>query len=159
MRKALVFKIILVVFLFGFAFGTSFLVTSFLDKDKFTNPKLLVTFEDSREFNLENLQKQKEEEALTNYPYIFTIENKSNTKTNFNIKITDTLKNLTRDDLAYVLVLNNQTIKSGNLKDIKADILYNGEIAKNKTDTYKLYIYVTNELKDISYKYSLSIIS
>ena len=39
MRKALVFKIILVVFLFGFAFGTSFLVTSFLDKGKFTKTK------------------------------------------------------------------------------------------------------------------------
>ena len=53
------------------------------------------------------------------------------------------------------LYLNDKEVKEGNLKDLKDNILYETKIGKKKTDTYKLYVYLTKDIEDIDYTYTI----
>ena len=162
MKKGiLVGKIIGVIVLCIFAVGMSYFVTRHIEKARYSDINLLVTFEDTKEFTLENTKKMDKEEALKTYPYIFKIENKGKRKADFDIKITDSDEsNVDREKLNYIVIKNDDEIKSGKLSDIKeTDSFISNNIDAKKTDTYKVYIYLTSEVKDAKYTYSLSLIS
>lgn len=159
-RRLLIGKIIGLIGIICFTMGISYVLTYELDKSKFEDIKLLVTFEDTKKFSLENTSFLTHDEALKTYPYIFSVKNNGKSLVNYEIRIKDKeISNLERNNLNYILFLNDKEIKKGELDEIKDNILYDNRIKTKKTDIYKLYIYVNKEIKDAKYKYSLEIIS
>lgn len=160
MKKGiLVGKIIGVILLCIFVAGMTYVVTRYLEAARYSDINLLVTFEDTKEFTLENTKKLTKEEALLTYPYIFTVENKGSRKADFEIKLTDSFeKNVTRDKLNYIIMKGDKELVSGKLSEIPKDnIFYTNSVEAKKTDTYKIYIYLVEDIKDASYTYSLSL--
>lgn len=158
MKRLLIGKIIGFIGLILFVMVLSYVVTLYLEKDKFEDINLLVTFEDTKYFELENTSFLEKEEVSKTYPYIFEIENKGITSVNYQIEITDLeISNLTREDLDYILILDSEEVKTGTLSEIDNNILYSSNIKTKKTGTYKLYIYLNKEKEDVSYKYSLEV--
>ncbi len=156
-KRGLVGKVIGSIGICIFACGIAYVVTHYIEKSKYADINLIVTFEDTKEFTLENVKKLTKEEALNTYPYVFTLENKGIVGTDFNLKIEDN-KDTPRENLNYILLLNDKEIVSGKLSDIKDDILFSGNIARKKTDTYKVYIYFNTDIKNAKYTYSLKIL-
>ena len=136
------------------AVGVSYFVTGYLDKNLYLNTELEVTLEDSKEFSLESKEKLTKEEAIKIYPNTIKVENKSLKKVEYTISI-DNKKTDNLDALSYVLYLNNKEVKSGDLKDLKDNLLYETKVGMKKTDTYKLYIYLNKDIEDIDYTYSI----
>ena len=137
-----------------FAVGASYFLTQYLDKNLYLNTELEVTLEDSKEFSLESKEKLTKEEAIKIYPNTIRVENKSLKKVNYTISI-DNKKTDNLDALSYVLYLNDEEVKSGDLKDLKDNLLYETKVGMKKTDTYKLYIYLNKDIEDIDYTYSI----
>ncbi len=157
-KKALIGKIIGVILICIFSAGITYVVMHYVERAKYQNINLLVTFEDTKEFTLENTKKLDKENALLTYPYIFTMENKGKNTTSFKINLQDKLSdNLERENLDYIIICNDKEIKSGNLKDINSDtnLFYEGKITGKSKDTYKVYIYLNEDIKDVTYTYSL----
>lgn len=156
-KKLLIGKIIGFVGLLIFTTGVSYMITYYLDRSLYSNIDLLVTMEDTETFTISNTNKLDDELVLETYPYIFEVKNK-NEKTNFNILLLDNnLENVERSNLNYILYKNDELVKKGVLSEIKNNILYNASISKKATDTYKLFVYVNEELEDVSYEYSIKI--
>ncbi|MBQ8472328.1 MAG: hypothetical protein IJ501_02365 [Bacilli bacterium] len=156
MKRILIGKIIGTLGLILFTTGLSYLITYQLDRDKFQDINILVTFEDSKEFTLENLNKLDKESAMLTYPYIFEVKNEGKSKTSYKIKIKNLeLNNLEKENLNYILIKNDLEVKSGSLIDLEDNLLYNTNILKKEIDIYKLYIYLNQEIEDVSCKYSL----
>ena len=150
-------KIIGIILLCIFVMGISYVVSMYVDKNKYGDINLNVTFEDTEEFKLENTNKQTKEEALKNYPYIFTLENKSLANLDFDLVIDDKLsEGLDRSSLDYIILVNDKEIASGSLNDIKDNILLKNKIERKKKDTYKVYIYFNEEVSG-EYSYSLKV--
>lgn len=137
-----------------FAVGASYFLTQYLDKNLYLNTELEVTLEDSKEFSLESKEKLTKEEAIKIYPNTIKVENKSLKKVDYTLSI-DNKKTDNLDALSYVLYLNDEEVKSGDLKDLKDNLLYETKIGMKKTDTYKLYIYLNKDIEDIDYTYSI----
>ncbi len=151
-------KIIGIILLCIFVMGISYVVSMYVDKNKYGDINLNVTFEDTEEFKLENTNKQTKEEALKNYPYIFTLENKSLANLDFDLVIDDKLsEGLDRSSLDYIILVNDKEIASGTLNDIKDNILLKNKIERKKKDTYKVYIYFNEEVTNSEYSYSLKV--
>ena len=158
MKRILVGKIIGTIGLILFAIGISYIITYQFDKNLYEDINILVTFEDNKEFTLENTSKLDKESAILTYPYIFEVKNEGKSQISYNIKINEIeLNNLEKEDLDYVLIKNDEEVKSGSLIDLEDDLLYNTNISKKRTDVFKLYIYLNKEILDISCKYSLII--
>lgn len=154
-KRMVVGKIIGFIGICIFSCGIAYVVTHYLEKNKYADINLIATFEDTKEFTLENVKKLDKEGALKTYPYIFTLENKGISNVNFDLKLEDS--DFSRENLDYIIVLNDKEVASGSLLDIKDDILLKGNIGRKKTDTYKVYIYYTEDVKDPKYTYSLKI--
>ena len=150
MKKLLVGKVIGFLGICIFAVGISYIVTYYLDKNLYEDINFLVTFEDTKEFTIENAHSR--EDVLKTYPYIFTVLNQGKKKTDYEIVLSD--NNSDRENLQYILFLNDQEVKSGSLNELKKNVLYTAKLGSNKTDTYQLYVY-SKEEKD--YTYSLLI--
>ena len=155
MKKLLIGKIIGLIGLCLLAVGVSYFVSYALEKGLYNDINLLVTFEDTKEFTLENYQKMDEKEALTIYPYVFVVENKEKGVVKFDMVIKDTLDNLSRSDINYILYLKDKEVKRGSLSDLKNDILYSGTIKSKSKDTYKVYMYLNETKENATYKYSV----
>ena len=151
-------KIIGVILLCIFVTGISYVVSLYVDKNKYGDINVIATFEDTEEFKLENTNKQTKEEALKNYPYIFTLENKSLANLDFDLTIDDKLsEGLDRSSLDYIILVNDKEVASGSLSDIKDNVLLKNSIGKKKADTYKVYIYFNEKLENVEYSYSLKV--
>ena len=135
-----------------FVAGISFILTKYLDKNMYLNTELLVTFEDTKKFKLENTNKLTKDEALKTYPNTFKIENKSLKKVSYQVNI-ETKDKL--DKINYILYLNDKEIGDGKLSDLKDNILYENNIDRKKEDTYKLYLYLTEEEDNFDFTYSI----
>lgn len=158
MKRLLIGKIIGFIGLILFVMGLSYIVTSYLEKDKYEDINLLITFEDTKYFELENTSFLEKDEVIKTYPYIFEIENKGKSSVNYQIEITDLeISNLTREDLNYILMLDSEEVKTGTLSEIDNNILYSFKIKSKNNEKYKLYIYLNKEKEDVSYKYSLEV--
>ena len=120
-----------------------------------------VTFDDNESYVIPNTSKLTKEEALKEWPYIINLENKGDAKGIYQIRIKELdNNNIKRDDLEYVLLLNDKEVVSNKLTNIKDDVLYTYEINGSEKQNYKLYIWVNNELDDkedekLHYEYSL----
>ena len=151
-------KIIGVILLCIFVVGISYVVSLYVDKNKYGDINVIATFEDTEEFKLENLDKETKEEALKNYPYIFTLENKSLANLDFDLTIEDKLsEGLDRSSLDYIILVNDKEVASGTLSDIKDNVLLKNSISRKKKDTYKVYIYFNEKLENVEYSYSLKV--
>jgi len=151
-------KIILVIIICLIMVGVGYIGTKYLDKNLYLNTNLLVTFEDTKEFNLESTKVFDKESATSIYPNKITIENKSLKKVKYNLVLTKIDSNIDEDNLEYILYLNDKEVKSGKISSIK-DILYTTDIGIKKKDYYKLYIYLTKETSDPKYNYKLEVTS
>ena len=99
------------------------------------------------------------EKALKEWPYIMEVNNTGGGKGLYQILLTDVeTSTIKRDDLDYVLLLDDKEVSNGNLGDIKNNVLYTGEILGNTKQKYKLYIWVIKEQekeKESNYEYKL----
>ena len=136
----------------------AYFATFYLDKlRKGGDVKVTVTFDDTETFKIESVKKMDKEKALKEWPYIMNVENTGSGKGLYQIIITDIeTSTIPRDKLEYVLKLDDKEVASGKMKDIKDNILYTGEIEGNTKQTYKLYIWVIDDVKeDAIYEYKL----
>jgi hypothetical protein len=134
--------------------------TMYLDKlRKGGEVNVTVTFDDTETFKLESVKKMDKEKALKEWPYIMNVENTGSGKGLYQIIITDIeTSTIPRDKLEYVLKLDDKEIASGNLKDVKDNILYTGEIEGNTKQEFKLYIWVIVDAfnyEEDNYEYKL----
>lgn len=86
-KRLLIGRIIGFIGICIFAMGLSYTVTYYMDKVLYEDISLLVTFEDTETFKLENTSKLEKTEALNTYPYIFSIENNGLGSVTYQIKI------------------------------------------------------------------------
>ena len=151
-------KIIGIILLCIFAMGITYVVSKYVDASRYGSINIDVTFEDSKEFSLENKDQQTKTEALKDYPYIFTIENKSLANLDFDLVLEDKLsEGIDRSSLDYIVLVNDKEIASGNLDSIKDNILLKNKINRKTKDTYKVYIYFNEKLNKPEYSYSLKV--
>lgn len=148
-------KFILVIGICLFMVGLGYIVTKYLDKNLYLNTNLLVTFEDTREFTLESFDVLDSTSALETYPNKFTIENKSLKSVSYDVLFSSET-NIDKDNLSYILYLNDEEVKSGKISSI-SDVLYTSNIKTLKKDYYKLYIYLTEKESDPEFTYKLEI--
>ena len=158
MKKNKIGKIILCIGICLFMVGVGYFVTKYLDKNMYLNTNLLVTFEDTKEFNLESDDVYNKEGAMDIYPNKFTILNRSLKQVKYNIVLSKIDSNVDDDNLEYTLYLNDKEVKSGKVSDI-GDSLYTTNIGIKKKDYYKLYIYLTEKEKDPKFNYKLEVTS
>ena len=158
MKRNKVGKIILFIGICLFMTSLGYVVTKYLDKNLYLNTNLLVTFEDYKEFNLENTDVLTKDEAILEYPNKFIIENRSLKNVNYSIKLIEIDSNIENDKLNYILYKNDKEIKSGLLSEID-DILYQTDISIKKKDYYKLYIYLNEKEEEPKYTYKLEVTS
>ncbi len=156
MKKNRIGKIIGFIGLCIFLVGVSYMVTSYLDKNLYLNTNLEVTFEDTKDFSLENTKKLTKEEALKEYPNIIKVENKSLKKVNYQVELVLKEEGISKEKVHYVLYLNDKEIKEGTLDKLEKNILYNTNIGIKKIDTYKLYLYLEEDSSD-NFNYSILI--
>lgn len=156
-KRLLIGRIIGFIGICIFAMGLSYTVTYYMDKVLYEDISLLVTFEDTETFKLENTSKLEKTEALNTYPYIFSIENNGLGSVTYQIKIQEDVSNVEKNLLSYILYLNDEEVKEGLLSDLEDDVLYTSKIKAKQTATYKLYIYLNEEKDDVSFEYSLEI--
>ena len=140
-----------------FVAGLSYILTKSLDKNLYLNTNILVTFEDSKEFSLENTNQLTKEEALNNYPNIFKVENKSLKSVKYDIILEETESSLDKDDLNYILYLNDKEIKDGKISDLENNVLYSNSLKIKGLDTYKLYLYLNEEKEEVTYNYKIKV--
>ena len=116
-------KIILFIGICLFMVGLGYIVTKYLDKNMYLNTNLLITFEDTKEFNLESTEVYDKESATNIYPNKFNVQNNSLKSVKYNVILKEIDSNVDKDKLGYILYLNDKEVKDGNISDIK-DILY-----------------------------------
>ena len=159
MKKGLIGKLVVVIILAILSFFISYYVTSFLDRNLFKPIDLLITFEDTKDFTLENTNKMTKEEALLIYPYTFEIKN-NGASVDYQIILEDLKKeNISRDDLEFILVRDGKEVKSGNLLYLKNNIIYKTNILEDEVSKYQLYVYVTSNKEEIYYQYQIKVMT
>ena len=155
-------KLIVIGVILGILSGVmGYFGTLYLDKlKKGGEVNIKVTLEDTDEFKLENNKKQTKEDALKEWPYIFYIDNSGDGKGLYQIKMIDSESNtIKREDLSYVLLLDDKEIKSGKLGELKDNLLYQGEILGNIKQSFKLYVYLENDYQEEDlYQYKIDVV-
>lgn len=155
-KKLLIGKIIFVLGLVALSIGVSYITTYYLD-DRYEDINLLVTLEDTKEVSIE-LKKLEKEEALKTYPYIFEVENKGKRDVSYQLKIKDLeLDNIKKEELNYILLLDEKEVKSGSLSDIENSLIYDFKIPSQKEQIYKLYVYLNTLKEEGIYKYAIEV--
>ena len=151
-------KVVGVIFLCLIVGVIAYFGTYYLDKlRKGGDVKVTVTFDDTESYVIPSTIKMDKEEALKEWPYIMEVNNSGNGKGLYQILLTDIeTSTIKRDDLEYVLLLDDKEVTKGKLGDIKNNVLYTGEILGNTKQKYKLYIWTIKEQeKDANYEYKL----
>ena len=159
MKKKVV-KFILIVLLFIGAIVGSYFITHVVDQYKSKDKEAIieVVFDDNEYYTMTNSEVLDYERALLEWPYKFVVSNSGNSTGLYQIIIIDDKENdIKRDDLQYILFENEKEIKKGELKDIKNDVLYETNIKKDSENSYKLYIYNSEETEGKIYKYSIKL--
>lgn len=140
------------------ALGAAAAFASFYISKKYVkSAEVVVTFEDSESYIIPEVTELSEDEALKLWPYIMHLENKGEREASFNLVIKDVDGDIKRDNLSYALMNNDKKLISGKLKDIKNNILYEGEINKKEKLDYKLYVWVNKKTEGTKYEYSIKL--
>ena len=156
--KLLIGKIICFLGICLISMGVSYTITYYMEKSLYYDIELLVTYEDTKSFKLENTNVLTKEEALKTYPYIFSLENKGKGEVTYQLKINDIKNSTTRDKLDYILYKNDEELKSGNLALLENDILITDSLEKDETIAYKVYIYLNEEIENLEYEYEIKVL-
>ena len=103
-----------------------------------------------------------EETAKTLTPYTFNVKNNSDKASTYTVLIEDGVISddanyankslLSRDQLAYQLVLNGQTIKVGMLNEIENNVLDVRNIAASRSNNYELRVYVSESAQNTDWQ-------
>lgn len=121
------------------------------------NVDIKVTFDDTETYVIPSTKKMTKEEALKEWPYKLEVLNNGNAKGLYQIIITDVSDSIKREDLDYVLMLDEKEVSSGTLSNIKNNVLYTYEIDKNSKQKYDLYIWCTeNQDEKSTFEYKLT---
>ena len=158
--KKKVLRIILIVLLMALAFASTYVITYWRDKNnnKNKNTEIMVVFDDTDYYVIPNSEVLDEEQALEEWPYKFKVTNNGNTKGLYQIIfLEDESSDIDRSNLSYILYLEENEVKKGNLDKIANNILFESEISSSKEQNYSLYIYKNNESDGKVYQYSISL--
>lgn len=161
MGKKILSIIIVLILCAGACYG-AYSISNYLDKKAKESLKVVLTttFDDTKTYVIPNSLESNKDAALKEWPYMFTIKNEGNYKGLYQLIINDiegsTIK---RENLSYVLILDDKEIQEGKLCDLKDNILYTYEINKETSQRYKLYIWVnsSNTKKEDIYEYSITL--
>ena len=122
--------------------------------------KIIFTLADTKTYVIPNANILDKEKAKEEWPYEFSIENKDNGSGYYQILIKDVSGNLKRDDLSCILLLDDKEVLNIEMKDIKNNVLYQGDILPNNITKGKLYVWNNHKEKEneeLSYEYSLEL--
>ncbi len=145
---------ILVVLAFG---ALSAYASFYISKKHVKSAAVKVVFEDSKTYEIPEVKELSEEEALKLWPYIMHFENTGERSANFDLVIKDEDGDIKRDNLSYALMKDDKKVASGELSEIKNDVIYSGTINKKEKNVYKLYIWVNKKIEGTKYEYSISL--
>ena len=116
-----------------------------------------VVFEDSKSYVIPEVSELSEEEALKQWPYIMHFENTGKREAKFDLVIKDVDGDIKRDNLSYILLLNDKKVIDGELSKIKNNVIYSGSIKAKEKQDYKLYVWVNKKVEGTKYEYSISL--
>ena len=154
--KKVVLLIMAGIALFAFIFATSMLWYKFFYNNSTVSNDVSTVKVQLSEYNNvideSGLIPLDDETAKSITPYEFKVENNSKNSSTYNVLLEDSIISddatyrskelLSRDQLRYQLSLNGNIIKSGNLSDLKNNVLDTRNIAVGQTNNYQLRIYV-----------------
>lgn len=139
----------------GLSYFVTYEVDNYLKKQK--NVNIEVTFDDTEFYTIPYTKKSDKETMLKEWPYMFTIKSSGNAKGLYQIIIKDkVINNIKRENLEYVLILDEKEVKTGLLSDISNNVLYESSI-KNSSQRYKLYIWNKDDIEKCEYSYQITI--
>lgn len=113
---------------------------------------LEIELKDSGKVNLEEQQPLSDDQLDTVKPYKFKIKNRGKSISQYQLLIEDfvtdkSTKLLSRKYLNYQLSSNETVIKTGNLAEIKNNILDKNVLKPNQEKSYELKIWVTGNIE------------
>lgn len=165
--KRVILLVLAGVALFAFIFATSMLWYRFFYNDNVsgTNNVSSVTIQLDDQNNVideSGLIPLDDDSARTLTPYEFSVKNNGDNNYAYNVLLEDSIISdditysskelLSRSQLRYQLVLNGKEIKTGDLDDIKNNVLDVRVISSSQTNNYQLRIYVSEESQDTDWQ-------
>ena len=128
---------------------------------------LEIELNDSGKVNLEEQQPLSDDQLDTVKPYKFKIKNRGKSISQYQLLIEDfvtdkSTKLLSRKYLNYQLSSNETVIKTGNLAEIKNNILDKNILKAHQEKSYELKIWVTGDIESTewmgkTYNYTISV--
>lgn len=165
--KRVILLVLAGVALFAFIFATSMLWYRFFYNDNVsgTNNVSSVTIQLDDQNNVideSGLIPLDDDSARTLTPYEFSVKNNGDNNYAYNVLLEDSIISdditysskelLSRSQLRYQLILNGKEIKTGDLDDIKNNVLDVRVISSSQTNNYQLRIYVSEESQDTDWQ-------
>ncbi len=165
--KRVILLVLAGVALFAFIFATSMLWYRFFYNDNVsgTNNVSSVTIQLDDQDNVideSGLIPLDDDSARTLTPYEFSVKNNGDNNYAYNVLLEDSIISdditysskelLSRSQLRYQLILNGKEIKTGDLDDIKNNVLDARVISSSQTNNYQLRIYVSEESQDTDWQ-------
>ncbi len=165
--KRVILLVLVGVALFAFIFATSMLWYRFFYNDNVsgTNNVSSVTIQLDDQNNVideSGLIPLDDDSARTLTPYEFSVKNNGDNNYAYNVLLEDSIISdditysskelLSRSQLRYQLILNGKEIKTGDLDDIKNNVLDARVISSSQTNNYQLRIYVSEESQDTDWQ-------
>lgn len=165
--KRVILLVLAGVTLFAFIFATSMLWYRFFYNDNVsgTNNVSSVTIQLDDQNNVideSGLIPLDDDSARTLTPYEFSVKNNGDNNYAYNVLLEDSIISdditysskelLSRSQLRYQLILNGKEIKTGDLDDIKNNVLDARVISSSQTNNYQLRIYVSEESQDTDWQ-------
>ena len=165
--KKIILLLLAGVALFAFIFTTSILWYRFFYNDNVsgTNNVSSVTIQLDDQNNVideSGLIPLDDDSARTLTPYEFSVKNNGDNNYAYNVLLEDSIISdditysskelLSRSQLRYQLILNGKEIKTGDLDDIKNNVLDARVISSSQTNNYQLRIYVSEESQDTDWQ-------
>ena len=135
-KRLLIGKFIGFIGIIIFAMGVSYIITYYADSKKYQDINLLVTYEDTKTFKVDNITDK--ETILKTYPYIFEVKNNNKANISYNICIKNFDKLENKNSLSYILYKNDEVVKTSKIND---KCLYKDKILGKESINYSLYVY------------------
>lgn len=155
------------ILLFAFIVSTAFLWYKAFYYNNLGVVSSLQVKKESEEVALtENLFPMSEEEAESVPNYKFSVKNVNDFKSRYEVVYKEQevsgKQKLSKNQLAYQLILNGTVIKKGKLSDLKNNVLDDRYIMPNNNNQYELKVYISESAKDTvwqnkSYAYKVDI--
>ena len=135
-KRLLIGKFIGFIGIIIFAMGVSYIITYYADSKKYQDINLLVTYEDTKTFKVDNITDK--ETILKTYPYKFEVKNNNKANISYDICIKNYDKLENKNSLSYILYKNGEVVKTSKIND---KCLYKDKISGKESINYSLYVY------------------